>query len=372
MKYSTLLQHLSMKRFFLSLSFFILSLLLNGQESKRDNIWMLGGPSPPAFPKAGIDFNFGTTDTFSIFRSTAFFLTNASICDTNGQLLIYTNGNFVVNRQHQLLPNSIGFNPGDENTITYPYGSGLIQGALILPWPDKPNVYVVIHMSADNFTIGSNSYRRPLSLRYSIVDMTLDSGNGNFTNLKNEILIEDTLILGRISACRHANGRDWWILSHELWSDQFYSLLLTSDTIQLFQTQRIGSTITHQMDVFGSGVFSSIGDRFAFLNADTTLNIFYFDRCTGELNNPVFVYFPDTLNLGTINCAFSNSGRYLYVCNNIHIFQLDMQASDISASKTIVATYDRFTQAQQFRTTFDLMKLALDNKIYVSTYEGTE
>jgi hypothetical protein len=360
-----------MKKIFLIFLFFQVPYLFHGQENKRDNIWMMGS-SPATFPKAGIDFNSGSADTFSIFRSTVFFLTNASICDTNGQLLFYTNGNFVVNHTHNLMPDSVGFNPGDENTNTYPYGSGLNQGAMILPWPNRFDKYIILHLSANNFAIGLNSYTRPLSLRYSVIDMTLDSAYGNFTNQKNIILVQDTLVSGRIMACRHANGRDWWIISHELWSNMFYEFLLTPDTVHLFQTQHIGSTITHRMDLLGAGVFSRDGERFAYLNSDTTLNIFDFDRCTGNLSNPVYVYFLDTLNLGTTNCAFSASGRYLYVCNNFHIFQLDMQATDIAASKTIVATYDGFTQAQQFRTIFALMKLAPDNKIYVSTYEGTE
>src|SRR5205085_3612754 len=59
-------------------------------------------------------------------------------------------------------------------------------------------------------------------------------------------------------------------------------------------------------------------------------------------------------------------------CNNFHIFQLDMQATDIAASKTIVAEYDNFHTVQGLRTIFDLMKLAPDNKIYISTYEGSD
>ncbi len=332
---------------------------------------MLGAAAAPGYPQFGVDFNSGNADTFSLLRPMAFFLTNASICDTNGQILFYTNGNYVSNRFHQMMPGTAGFNPGDENNDTYPYGSGSMQGALILPWPDKPDMYAIFHLNADWFFINNWNYERPLNFYYSEINMLLDSGKGDFTSNKNVLLINDTLVSGRITACKHANGRDWWILAHELWSERFYEFLLTPDSVFLYQSIDIGSVITHRMDVIGAGIFTQDGGKLAYLNGDTTLNIFDFDRCTGEIKNPVYVYFPDTLNLGTINCAFSASGHYLYVCNNFHIFQLDMFASNIPASKTIVSTYDNFHTSQGFRTINDMMKLAPDNKIYVSTWEGS-
>lgn len=351
-------------------TFFLFPFQIFSQVDKRDNIWMLGGATPLGYPKFGVDFNMGSADTFSLQRPMGFFLTNSSICDTNGQLLFYTNGNFVSNRIHQLMPGSAGFNPGYENAATYPHGSGLYQGAMILPWPETTDKYIIIHLSADTFHLGNTYFERPLSLRYSVIDMSLDSGKGDFKSI-NQTLIHDTLVSGRISACRHANGRDWWIISHKLWSDQFYEFLLTPDTIEFYQYQNIGSTITHRMDVLGAGVFTNDGNQFAFLNSDTTLNIFEFDRCSGMLSNPIYIYFLDTLNLGTISCAFSSSGRYLYVNNNFHIFQLDMQAGNIPASSTIVAEYDNYLTSHGFRTIFGIMRLAPDKKIYLATYEGS-
>jgi hypothetical protein len=355
--------------------FFVVLILMSSlnaysQDSKRDNIWMLGGALPPGgHPEFGIDFSNGTADTFSVVRPMGFFATNASICDTNGQLLFYTNGNYVANRFHQMMPGTAGFNPGDENNATYPYGSGAHQGALILPWPDSYNKYALIHLSGDNFVIGSNAFERPLSIRFSVINMDLDSGRGDFET-KNQILISDTLVIGRISACRHANGRDWWILCHELWSNSFYEFLLTPDTLEFYSTQDIGFSISHRMDALGTGVFSPDGAFFAYQNWDTTLNIFSFDRCTGLLSNPVYLYLSDTLNTSGISCAFSPNSRYLYISNPYHIFQLDMFASNIDSSKIIIATYDGY-DVMGFRTTFANLRLAPDNKIYITTYDGT-
>ena len=359
-----------MKQTITILLFLLVFKMTHGQESRRDNIWMLGIYNDSTIPKSAINFNSGTADTFSFIRSMSIFITNASICDTNGQLLFYTNGNYVSNRLHQMMPGTAGFNPGDHTTSRYPYGNGIVQGAMIIPWPERPDKYILLHMSSDDFWIGGHFYGRPLSMRYSMIDMVLDSGYGDFTNLKNQILVDDTIVNGRIAACKHANGRDWWILSHEAWSNQFYKFLLTPDTILMYGSQNIGPVIIPEDDVLGSAVFTNSGDRLAYLT-DSIVTIYDFNRCTGELDNPIMAYFPDTLSLSMLNCAFSESGRYLYACNNFHIFQFDMQAIDIPGSKTIVATYDGFTTPQFFRSIFYLMKLAPDHKIYVSTYEGS-
>ena len=359
-----------MKSFFLFFIFIVATKILSGQESRRDNIWMLGINNDTTIPKSAINFNSGTADTFSFIRSMSIFITNASICDTNGQLLFYTNGNYVSNRLHQMMPGTAGFNPGDHTTSTYPYGNGIVQGAMIIPWPKRPDEYILLHMSGDNFWIGGHFYTRPLSLRYSLIDMRMDSGYGDFSTIKNEILVDDTIVTGRIAACRHGNGRDWWILSHEAWSNQFYKFLLSPDTILMYGSQNIGPVIIPEDDVLGSAVFTNSCDRLAYLT-DSIMTIYDFNRCTGELDNPIMAYFPDTLSLSMLNCAFSESGRYLYACNNFHIFQFDMLAADIPASKTIVATYDGYITPQFFRSIFNLMKLAPDHKIYVSTYEGS-
>ena len=143
-----------MKSFFLFFIFIVATKILSGQESRRDNIWMLGINNDTTIPKSAINFNSGTADTFSFIRSMSIFITNASICDTNGQLLFYTNGNYVSNRLHQMMPGTAGFNPGDHTTSTYPYGNGIVQGAMIIPWPKRPDEYILLHMSGDNFWIG--------------------------------------------------------------------------------------------------------------------------------------------------------------------------------------------------------------------------
>jgi hypothetical protein len=96
----------------------ILSLLSASQN--RDNIWMLAQQF--FAPDCGLDFSNGSPDTFSITRKLDFFNTNASICDTNGQLLFYTNGQWIANRNDDTLLNSDHFNPGWATDTFYASG----------------------------------------------------------------------------------------------------------------------------------------------------------------------------------------------------------------------------------------------------------
>jgi len=239
---------------------------------------------------------------------------------------------------------------------------------LVLPKPGSSTQYYIFHESADWVVTHGNSWELPLNLSYSVVDMNLDSGRGAITNEKNIHAIDDTLPLGRITACKHANGRDWWIIVHQYWTDYYYKILLTPNGISEPYMQQIGF-VHDKYDPVGQAIFSRDGSRYVYLSYDSTMEIMDFDRCTGSFSNAVTITISDS-NLATLSSAFSPSGQYLYVSTNHHIYQYDTWTTNIGSTRTIVATYDGFT-VMGFHSTFFCMQLAPDNKIYISTYEGT-
>ncbi len=100
---------------------------------------------------------------------------------------------------------------------------------------------------------GSN-FTQPLHLNLSEIDMDGDNGLGEMMlNKKNLLIVEDTLIQGRITACKHANGRDWWIVAHRYHSDLYYKILLSPESIEVTH-QNIGS-IFNSSDIYGMAVF---------------------------------------------------------------------------------------------------------------------
>ncbi|MBK8413866.1 MAG: T9SS type A sorting domain-containing protein [Bacteroidetes bacterium] len=188
--------------------------------------------------------------------------------------------------------------------------------------------------------------------------MNLGQGLGGIpSNEKNITIINDTLIYGHMDATKHANGRDWWVLMHRYYSDKFYKILVTPDTIQVFD-QNIGSLITD--DVGGQAAFSPDGSKYA-LFTDHALDLYDFDRCSGDLTNHQSLYFPDSVYRTGI--AFSPNNRFLYANTQLNIFQYDLWATNIDSSVQLVAPW--IPANMPFPTIFWNCQLATDGRIYI-------
>lgn len=137
-----------------------------------------------------------------------------------------------------------------------------------------------------------------------------------------------------MEATKHANGRDWWVLMHRYNSDKFYKILVSQDTIQVFD-QIIGPVITD--DVAGQAVFSPDGSKYVLIT-DNSLDLYDFDRCTGVLSNHQLLNLPDSI--WRTGAAFSPNSQFLYTNTYTNIFQYDLWASNINSSVQLVAQWD--------------------------------
>ncbi|MBP6521906.1 MAG: T9SS type A sorting domain-containing protein [Saprospiraceae bacterium] len=310
-----------------------------------------------------IDFYNGTADTQYVFRSMNFSQTFSGISDLVGQLQFYTNGVYIANKYNQLMLNGDSLNPSAYTNTWSSYGLPLQQGDLVLPSNYDSLVYYLFHETLLYF----NSIYQPVELLYSKIDMRLDSGRGAVV-FKNVPIISDTLLVGGVTACKHANGRDWWIICHRYNSDNWYTLLLTPYGVQGPFNQHEGQFIYDGGG--GQSVFSPDGTKFVRHQVNNDLDVFDFDRCTGFLSNYRHCTFSDTS--GGVGVSISPNSRFLYVSEDNHVYQFDFQASNFDSSKTVVATYDGFADPfPPFRTSFYLSHIANDGKIYINTGNGT-
>jgi hypothetical protein len=106
MKYT----HQKMKKFLaIFLLILCLPLVVHGQyphDGKRDNIWMFGYlNSAPNWGGTCVNFNQNPPNAFYVSQGINLDVTDASISDTNGNLIFYTNGMHVANANHQIMPN---------------------------------------------------------------------------------------------------------------------------------------------------------------------------------------------------------------------------------------------------------------------------
>lgn len=350
---------MAQSKYILSIVFLLYFNTVCGQ--KENNIWILGSEGN------GFDFelNFstGAPDTATVLSQLSFFNADVSICDSLGQILFYSNGINIYNKNFDSLFNTSGFNPGWATNFYANSGSGLVQPMVIVTSPGQ-NKYLIFHESAEYLLNGET---QPMNLSYSEIDMNLAGGLGGITSRKNIHIIDDTLVFGKITACRNANGRDWWVIAHKYNSDLYYKVLVLPDTMIVSQ-QNVGSIIPDVSDGYGQISFSPDGEKLIFACQNNNIDILGFDRCNGNLSFLETVSTPDT-SIGISGCSISPSSRFLYVNNEINLYQFDLNSSNIGLSRYWVATWDSFIDGLQ--TYFFINQLANNNKIYLSTFNGT-
>jgi hypothetical protein len=270
--------------------------------------------------------------------------------------------------------NGTGLNPGmftdswcDQNG---PGAMPFSHANLIIPYPDDPTKFILFHQAGDYNMPGTV----PSKLYYTIVDMTLDGGLGGVpVNQKNLIAITDTLSAG-IAACKHANGRDWWVIAVKDSINLLYKILVTPNGITSISTQNFNFPVAYYNAC--QPVFSPDGKKFAYTNLRTgalgfhDVRLFSFDRCTGMFDSLTYIYVPNEPGFGL---AFSSNSKYLYHSSFTKIYQLNTDTTDIPPSNTLVATYDGFISGfppNCCATDFWLMYLAANGKIYISSGSG--
>lgn len=350
----------------------ILSFGITAKSQKHDAVWMLGYSSNPELIYFGgtvIDFNTTPADIYYEYRDMNFSQVNASICDTAGNLLFYTNGIYIANALNEPMENGRGLNPGPNAQQHQIYGYILDQGAIALPVPESDSLYYLLHMDRELNQQQTGTESR--NFYVTLINMNANNGLGAVV-YKNHSVLSGPFDIGKITATRHANGRDWWVLLRRYSTNLFVRLLVTANGIIEYPSQALGAAIPEPPASLGQAVFSPNGTKYAKLNITGAagdpiyVSIFDFDRCSGELSHPVQFTYADSATAGGI--AISPNNRFLYVSSRRYVYQYDLHASDIEASKITVAVYDGFTDpiSTNARTTFYLAQMAPDGKIYLN------
>lgn len=290
-----------------------------------------------------------------------------SICDEQGALKLYTNGVRVLNKEDQYLENGFRINPGPLTDDWVNSGSRVPQAALILPHASIQNNYHLIY--AEPYRIINDDGQqtsRVLRLHYALADFT-ENTMGVLVE-KDFPLIVDTLDYGKITACRHGNGRDWWVFVPYVDANEYHRFLLNDNGIEDMGVIRSGDAMSRGV---GQAKFSPDGTKFINYSAPTLnssyLTIYDFDRCSGLLSNPRTRY--DTSLVFITGIAISENSHFAYESARTHLYQYDLTAADILGSRSLVAEYDGYYAGDNpdfFWTTFALAQLAPDGRIFIS------
>lgn len=297
----------------------------------------------------------------------------ANIANDTGAILFYTNGCWIANALEDTMLNGTGLNPDPYvlQVCTPPSALPYPQANIILPYPGDSNKYVLFHHGGSQ----ADPTFQPLISYYSVIDMTLDGGLGGVVSgQKNVVLIADTLNIG-FTACRHANGRDWWVVILRGNSNLIYTILLNDQGVQTPFTQSLGVPNVDRGTY--QPTFSPDGKKFAYRyatngigNAPNQVRVFDFDRCSGIFSNPQIVAWAS--NYPSHGLAFSSNSKYLYTVSDFDtIYQINTDTSNIQASMQVVAVNDGYySPFPPFQSSFWSMYLAANGKIIVSSGNG--
>ncbi len=307
---------------------FFLSMLVSHAQGEA-NIWYFG-------QNAGIDFNSGTP----VALTNGQLVTDegcATISNASGQLLFYTDGITVYNKNHVVMMNGNGLMGHPSST----------QSATIVPKPGSNNLYYI-------FT--TDNEHDPNGFRYSIVDMNLDGGNGAVTSDKNILVYTPTI--ENLGITKHGNGQDYWIITHGWNSNSFIAYQLTATGLNLTPViTNIGAIITGGPTDFvaaGTIKISPSGSKLAFTSVSDIAQLFDFNNSTGVLSNEITLL---TEGGDLYGAAFSPDESLLYVSNNFgSIHQFNLNATNIPSSKITIHNSNIPGQ----------MQVGPDNKIYVA------
>lgn len=330
--------------FIFSLFFFTFSTFAQHQN----DYWYFGNG-------AGIHFNGGAIPVALTDGALNTFEGCASISDQNGNLLFYTDGITVYNKNHLVMTNGTGL-MGHSSTT---------QSAVIVQLPGSSNIYYI-------FTL--DDFAGVDGVRYSVVDINLQSGLG-------EVIQKNILIMSpaaeKIVVVKHSNNTDFWVIIHGWNNNIFYSYQLSASGLNLTPVQSaIGSIHS------GGGGINNASESIGYMKVsnDTRFialakpisdifEIFKFNNTTGVLSDPISINDPSPETAArAYGVEFSPDSKLLYLkpFYSQKVYQCSLQSynlADITSSIQLIGsisgTYYYYAGAIQ---------LGPDNKIYLAEY----
>ncbi len=270
----------------------------------------------------------------------------ATISDGNGNLLFYTDGCTVYNRNHQQMKNG--------NNLMGHFSS--TQSGIIIPKPNSNNLYYIFTVDE---TAGFNGFR------YSVVDVRRDKGLGEVVK-KNVLLYTPTT--EKVTAVLHNNNKDYWIITHDWDSRNFKVFLLTEYGLSITPVVSKAGVVHsgNKKNSIGYLKASVNGDKLALCIRDKSIvELFNFDNTTGKVSSPIHIDLEDCKQ--PYGIEFSPGGNLLYVSYSrpkSKILQFNLRYSQ---AEDIVKNVKEVAKSELDNLYFAL-QIAPDGKIYVARY----
>ncbi|HLO92291.1 MAG TPA: hypothetical protein VK172_14095, partial [Lentimicrobium sp.] len=193
--------------------FTILWLLFNLSlfAQKEANIWYFGY-------NVGLDFNTGEPQVMPTYNNVHTMFGSAVISDSLGNLLFYSEGRKVYNRQHNIISN--GDNLFEDDYLA-------TQRVLFVKLPGSENIYYLFCVGR-----GTNSSNGEFGLWYCIIDLYQDNGLGRVIQQKT-LLNAAYDAQEKLTAVIHKDLKSIWIITRKTIDDKYAAFLLSSTGLNI-------------------------------------------------------------------------------------------------------------------------------------------
>ncbi len=307
----------------------------------------------------------------------------ATISDTNGSLLFYTDGTTVWDRQHTIMPNGHDLLGHSSSTMS----------ALIIPKPGNSQSFYI-------FTIDKPSYFLTEGLpidgvNYSEVNMALNNGFGDIvaTNKNKHLITYDVnnaeqneyKSSEKITAVTHSDGSTIWVITQFI--NKFYAFRVDENGVNETPViSTVSQAVYPRFNTDGSNItaigylkVSPDGKKIAIAHSSTIIGnpedgtrksgkvlLYDFNNSSGAVTNETTIL-SDTYPYGI---EFSPNSKVLYVTTsnfntndifiNSYLYQYNLESSNIVDSRQTINVSDNVGGALQ---------LAINGKIYRAGYK---
>jgi gliding motility-associated-like protein len=284
----------------------------------------------------------------------------------SGELLFYTDRNKAYNSFYQQMPN------GDSIFSYSGLGGTFLPGAsrnsLIIqnPGNHKSN-YVFGQIVSLNSTNGlANNYQ----IRYAKIDMSLDGNKGDISPNEKYLLLSDSTYC--ISALRHANGQDTWLITHSISGNTFKSFLVSDTGL----SQPVISNIGLPAIPIGGSIQNLQGQTFFSIKSSPNseylsatiynhtdsiwkIQLFQFNRQTGQVDS---ILASKDLTQESVATSFSPNSRYLFIASEY------IKQYDIIQNPSLSSAIDSLNYTSLFSPFRILnMQIGLNGFLYLSS-----
>lgn len=293
--------------------FLIITLLLfatgNVVGQNPNNHWQLGNS----------DVNFSTNPPTVTTAGNVNQYGNASISDDNGNLLFYTDGNQVWNKNHNIIPQT------NSNSFSFNADIDSFQSVVIVPQPNSSKYFIVRAFQDQTLSLPVGNLIH--FYQYAIIDFTVNP-LGEFINLTNSSQnptywsnipgYTATYSYGKgcpLTVTKMSNDTGYWIINE--FEGKITSFSLTdnglSSLIESFADDLGGykkAIYKFTPDNLKMGVYAS---NVSGVNSIGKFYMFDFDSSTGLFSNQTRINFLNSDNLVSASTfAFSNDSQKVY------------------------------------------------------------